>query len=74
LKRIHPEAFAEYELYMARPENKKARLKQKTLPFPVVNRTTAKGRYENLTMDYIIEDMLPLSTVESPAFRKFVSG
>ena len=32
----------------------------------------AKAR--SLISEYVIEDMLPLSTVESPAFRKLVSG
>ena len=32
----------------------------------------AKAR--SLVSEYVIEDMLPLSTVESPAFRKLVSG
>ena len=32
----------------------------------------AKAR--SLISEYIIEDMLPLSTVKSPAFRKLVSG
>ena len=27
----------------------------------------------SLVAEYVVEDMLPLSTVESPAFRKLVS-
>ena len=30
------------------------------------------GKLHRLTAEYVIEDVLPLSTIESPAFRKLI--
>ena len=58
---------------MDQPEAKKARRghKQQILNFPVVGESSSKTRDEIAIMDYIVEDMLPLSTVESAGFRKY---
>ena len=36
--------------------------------------TVSPTRLKTLISEYIIEDMLPLSTVESQAFRRLISG
>jgi len=36
--------------------------------------TISLAKTRSLISEYVVEDMLPLSTVKSPAFRKLVSG
>ena len=50
---------------MHRDSKKQATLQRKVSPVIIIRSLVAK---------YIIDDMLPLSTVELPAFRKLVSG
>ena len=49
---------------MHRDSKKQAKLQRKVSPVVI----------RSLVAKYIIDDLLPLSTVESPAFRKLVSG
>ena len=44
--------------------------KQCTLP----NNTVPATRLQNLFSNYVIEEMMPLSTVEAPAFLKLIGG
>jgi len=48
--------------------------KQCTLPTVLNKRSISADKMRSLLAEYVIEDMRPLSTVESPAFRKLINS
>lgn len=75
LKRAHPKLHDEYERYSRDAEVQAKRKKQSTLPFQVEKVVSSPQiRTERLYVQYIVNAMLPLSTVEDSSFRTLVQG
>ncbi|XP_043269904.1 uncharacterized protein [Venturia canescens] len=68
LKNVHKRAFQEYEDY-AKQKNKKLKTDNNEDKYKTFC-SFSQARFDNNVVNYLLESMSPLNTVESPAFRK----